>query len=77
MSGIRTAHGDGERNRLLAFIRGFTKRNGYQPSVADMARELEMQRNAVIWHLSQLRDEGRVSYVDGHLARSLQLTSKR
>ena len=73
MTGAKTAHGDGQRYRLLEFMRGFQERSGYQPTVADMARELGMSRTSVIWHLAALRDEGAITYVDGHMARSLQL----
>jgi hypothetical protein len=30
----------------------------------------------VVWHLAMLRDEGRINYVDGHMARSLKLLSR-
>jgi biotin operon repressor len=38
-----------------------------------MASGLGMQRTAVVWHLEMLRDEGRIDYVDRHMARSLKL----
>jgi len=75
MTGVRTAHGDGQRYRLLEFMRSFREQNGYEPTIADMAEALDMQRTAVIWHLSKLREEGAITYVDGHLARSLRLVS--
>ena len=58
--------------RLLEFMGSFTQRNGYQPTIADMATGLDMRCTTVIWHLHALRDEGRITYVDTHVVRSLQ-----
>lgn len=76
MSGTPTPHGEGQRNRLLAFIPRFIEMHGYPPTIADMAIALDMSRTSITWHLGMLRDEGKVSYVDGKLARSLQLVKR-
>lgn len=76
MSGVRSAQGDAQRYRLLAFMRGYRSRNGFHPSIAEMARALGMQRTAILWHLTMLRSEGSIDYVDGHVARSLTLTDE-
>jgi SOS-response transcriptional repressor LexA len=76
MSGVPTPHGEGQRNRLLAFIPQFIDRHGYPPTIADMSAALDLSRTAVVWHLEMLRDEGKVTYVDGMMARSLQLVQR-
>ena len=74
--GVRTDHGGQQRDELVQYMRDFIATNHYTPTIAEMARGMGMHRTAVTWHLTVLRDEGRVHYVDGHLAHSLQLTGK-
>lgn len=76
MTGVTTTHGDKQRNALMLYMRAFRDTNRYLPTIADMATGLGMQRTAVVWHLEMLRDEGRVDYVDGHMARSLKLLGR-
>jgi biotin operon repressor len=76
MTGVTTTHGDKQRNALMLFMHAFSKQKHYLPTIADMASGLGMQRTAVVWHLEMLRDEGRVDYVDGHMARSLKILSR-
>jgi hypothetical protein len=76
MTGVPTAHGDQQRLGLIMFMREFEKQEGYLPTIADMAKGLNLHRTAVVWHLEMLRDEGRIDYVDGHMARSLKLLSR-
>lgn len=76
MSGVTTTHGDKQRDALMLFMATFKDTNRYLPTIADMSSGLGMRRTAVVWHLEMLRDEGRVDYVDGHMARSLQLLSR-
>jgi SOS-response transcriptional repressor LexA len=73
MSGVTTDHGDQIRLGLIMFMREFQKQNGYLPTIADMARGMDLHRTSVVWHLDMLREEGRIDYVDGHMARSLKL----
>lgn len=70
-----TAYGDRQRETLMLYMRAFSDSQHYLPTIADMASDLKMQRTAVVWHLEMLRDEGRVDYVDSHMARSLRLLS--
>jgi len=76
MTGIPTTHGDKQRNALMLYMRAFKDTQRYLPTIADMTSDLGMQRNAVVWHLGMLRDEGRVDFVDGHMARSLKLLGR-
>lgn len=76
MTGVTTTHGDKQRNALMFYMRAFRDKQHYLPTIADMASGLNMQRTAVVWHLEMLRDEGRVDYVDGHMARSLKLRGR-
>lgn len=73
MTGVPTAHGDAQRFRVLAYMKMFKRLNNYPPTIAEMGRALDMQRTAIVWHLSALRTEGSIDYVDGNLARSLRL----
>jgi Bacterial regulatory protein, arsR family len=74
--GSRTDQGAEIREELLLYMCDFREANGYTPSLADLARKMGMNRTAVIWHLSILRDEGLVQYADQHLAHSLALTGQ-
>ena len=76
MTGVTTTHGDKQREALMLYMRTFRDVNRYMPTIANMASDLNMQRTAVVWHLDMLRDEGRIDYVDGHMARSLKLLSR-
>jgi biotin operon repressor len=60
----------------MLYMRAFKDTQRYLPTIADMTSDLGMQRNAVVWHLGMLRDEGRVDFVDGHMARSLKLLGR-
>jgi hypothetical protein len=73
MTGVTTDHGDANRRALMLFMGGFKDSQNYLPTIADMSRGLGMHRTAVVWHLEMLRDEGRIDYVDGHMARSLRI----
>jgi SOS-response transcriptional repressor LexA len=76
MTGITTTQGDKQRNALMLFMREFSKEKSYLPTIADMASGLGWFRTAVVWHLEVLRDEGRIDYVDGHMARSLKVLGR-
>lgn len=73
MSGTPSAHGDAQRHRVLSFLCRYSGTHGYQPTIAEISRALEIHRTSVIWHLSALRNEGLVHYVDGNVARSLKV----
>lgn len=75
--GVRTNHGAKLREELVQYMYDFQKANKYLPTLAQLARKMVMHRTAVIWHLSILRDEGRVNYIDQHIAQSLTLTGVR
>lgn len=73
MTGMPSAHGDAQRHRVLNYLRDFSARTGYKPSIAEVSRALDIHRTSIIWHLRSLREEGLVDYVDGNVARSLKV----
>jgi hypothetical protein len=73
---ITRTQGDKQRNALMLFMRAFSEQKSYLPTIADMASGLGWYRTNVVWHLEVLRAEGRIDYVDGHMARSLKVLSR-
>jgi hypothetical protein len=76
MTEITATRGDKQREALMLFMREFSKQKSYLPTIADMASGLGWFRTNVVWHLEVLREEGRVDYVDGHMARSLRVLGR-
>jgi len=73
MTGVKTRAGKLTREGLMTFIREFEDENHYLPNIAEMARATGIFRTAVAWHLDKLRDEGKLTFVDGNLARTFRL----
>lgn len=71
--GVATKAGEAQRDRTLAYMRRYYKRHGYMPTLAEACVELDMPRATLKWHLGALRDQGKVLFDDGRLARSLRL----
>lgn len=43
---------------LLRYIAAFRKREGYAPSIREMAAEFDVNRNAIQYRLGRMADEG-------------------
>ena len=57
----------------MEYIRAFKKEHKYTPTLAEVARDLNLPRTAVVWHIKKLREQRRVTYQDGNMSRSLRL----
>lgn len=69
------AQGIDRRRAILRFIKDFSKREGFPPSIAEIAAGVDLQSNtAVRHHLGTLKDEGFVDWTDGKY-RSLHVTN--
>lgn len=73
MTGKPSDIGEASRERIVEYIRTFKREHKYMPTLAEMSRDLNLPRTAVIWHIEKLRESKRVTYVDGNMARSLRL----
>lgn len=69
------AQGIERRRAILRFVKGYIKREGCAPSIAEIASGVDLSSNtAVRHHLETLRDEGFVDWHDGRY-RSLRITN--
>ena len=75
--GVMTDEGREQRARLVQYLRDHQRSKGYLPSVREMCEELGATRPTIMWHLDKLRDQGFVSYTNGHIARSLRVAKGR
>lgn len=67
------AQGIDRRRAILRFVKEYVKREGYAPSIAEIAAGVELSSNtAVRHHLETLRDEGFVDWTGGRM-RSLKV----
>jgi predicted ArsR family transcriptional regulator len=73
MTGKKNDVGEASRDRMVEYMRSFKKERKYMPTLAEMARDLKLPRTAVVWHIEKLREQRRVTYEDGNMARSLRL----
>lgn len=72
MAGKPQTQGDLQRTKVLAYLKHFHKRHGYMPSLKEVSQATEVPRSTLAWHLDMLRDEGKVDFDDGLMARSLR-----
>lgn len=57
------AQGIDRRRAILRFVKDYTRREGYPPSIAEIAAGVELSSNtAVRHHLETLREEGFVDW---------------
>jgi len=63
--------GDQRRRDILKFVRGFQKKNGFGPSVQQIADDAGIGKTAVRHHLEALKEDGKVTSTPG-LYRSLR-----
>lgn len=61
-----------KRDLVYGFISRFVERNGYSPTVREIADGLGISTSTAYYHLTQLRDEGRISYKPG-MSRTIKL----
>lgn len=62
-------NGAGKREDIVLFITDYQKKNGYAPSISEIAAETGTARSNVHHHLVALQKEGRVTFTS-HVARS-------
>lgn len=63
--------GDQRRKDILKFVRGYQKKNGFAPSIQQIADAVGIGKTGVRFHLDALREDGKVSWVPG-IYRSLR-----
>lgn len=69
------AQGIDRRRAILRFVKDYRKREGYAPSVAEIATGVELLSNtAVRHHLETLKAEGFIDWTPGRY-RSLTITN--
>lgn len=69
------AQGIDRRRAILRFVRGYIKKNGYAPSIAEIAEGVDLaSKTAVRHHLDVLKSENWVTWTEGRY-RSLQVTN--
>ena len=56
-----TAHGEEVRTRILHAILEFQKRSNYNPTIQDIADEIQIGRSTAFKHLKVLRERGVVT----------------
>jgi repressor LexA len=67
--------GKDRRSAILKFTRAYIRKNGYGPSVAEIAEGVGLaSKTAVRHHLATLQEEGKVEMTPGRY-RSLRLVS--
>src|SRR6266849_2064270 len=54
----RTGTGDWQRRRILGFVQEFGRREGYSPSLREIAGELGLAVSTVSYHVSVLEQDG-------------------
>jgi predicted transcriptional regulator len=73
VTGKKNDIGEASRDRMVEYIRTYKREHKYMPTLAEIARDLNLPRTAVVWHVEKLREQKRVAYEDGNMARSLRL----
>src|SRR5262249_42739582 len=62
MNGIEPGGPDGplsyQRQRILRFVRGFTRREGYPPTLREIGQAIGLAPSSVHYHLAILQDAG-------------------
>lgn len=71
--GYKTSHGAETRQMIYDWIKAYKAEHGYMPTIQEVVKGTGMWRNGVNWHLQKLREEGRVKFEDGRMARTLRL----
>jgi repressor LexA len=67
------AQGIDRRRAILKFVRSYVKKNGFAPSIAEIAEGVDLaSKTAVRHHLEVLKSEKWVTWTDGKY-RSLQV----
>lgn len=72
----RSEQGDAYRTRLLAFVQEYRREHGFAPKVTDLCAYLGITRTAVRHHLTTLRRDNFLTYLDAEIARTLTVTPK-
>lgn len=70
--GYKTSHGADTRQQILDWIKAFKDEHGYMPTIKEVSEGTGLWRNGIVWHLEKLREEGRVKFEDGKMARTLR-----
>jgi SOS-response transcriptional repressor LexA len=71
--GYRTSKGAETRQQIYDWIKAYKTEHGYMPTIKEVSEGTGLWRNGVIYHIEQMRGEGRVHFVDGKMARTLRL----
>ena len=56
--GGRADPGQWRRRKILQFIQDFTQREGYPPTLREIAETMGLATSTVFYHLSVLQDSG-------------------
>lgn len=70
--GYRTSKGAETRQQIYDWMKAYKDEHGYMPTVKEISEALGLWRNGVIYHIEQLRNENRVKFEDGKMARTLR-----
>lgn len=59
------AQGDARRRQLVKFLAEYIKKNGYSPSIMEIAEYMGLTKTAIAYHLKKLQEDGQVSMAPG------------
>lgn len=65
------------REQLMTYLITYFEAHDYAPSMDEMQTALHYTNGNLRHHLQQLRAEGRITYLDGHLTRTLRLATNK
>lgn len=69
-------HGNMVRDKLMDYLAEYFARYDYAPSMTEMTTALHYSEETLRHHFRRLRQQGRVTYLHGSMARTLRLTGK-
>jgi AraC-like DNA-binding protein len=69
-------HGNMVREKLMDYLAEYFARYDYAPSMEEMTTVLCYSEETLRHHFRKLRQQGRVTYLHGSMARTLRLTAK-
>lgn len=67
-----TTQGDDTRNRIVQYIEQYDERNGYGPTLEQIAAAVGVNYSTAQWHLSVLEQQGRIVH-EPYKARSVEV----
>ena len=74
--GVKQEAGRERREVILDELRKAKRELGFVPSLRDLSARTGVPLTSLMYHLDSLRDQGYVTWVEGHRARSTDVTSK-